>query len=474
MKQIITEIGETKAMRIKLSAVLLVVLLILGTGAVESQAQAPATGKPNFIVFIADDMAWDDCGTYGHEKIQTPHLDQLAADGMKFTEAFLTCSSCSPSRSSIITGRYPHSTGAHQLHLPLPASQVTFVEKLKDSGYYTAAAGKWHLGTPTESKFDHVTTKLNQWVNTLKQRPKDKPFCMWFATTDPHRPYERNIIPRPHLNEDVIVPPYLPDTPEVRSDLALYYDEITRLDSVMGRVRQELKEQGVADNTMIVFLSDNGRPFPRCKTTVYDSGVKTPWIVAWPAKVKAGTVCKSLISSVDLAPTLLELAGLEVGETFQGKSFKPLLENPNATIRTHIYAEHNWHDFEDFGRAVRSRRYKYIRNFYPDIPGTPPADAVRSPTYTVMRELRDQNKLTEDQRSCFVVPRPEVELYDLEKDPHELNNLAGKPEYQKVEQELRAELDQWQEATYDHLPRNRRPDEFHRETGEQLPAFRKK
>ncbi len=299
---------------------------------------------------------------------------------------------------------------------------------------------------------------------------------MWFATTDPHRPYQRNIIPRPHMNEDVIVPPYLPDTPEVRSDLALYYDEITRLDSVMGRVRQELKEQGVADNTMIVFLSDNGRPFPRCKTTVYDSGVKTPWIVAWPAKVKAGTVCKSLISSVDLAPTLLELAGLEVGETFQGKSFKPLLENPNATIRTHIFAEHNWHDFEDFGRAVRSRCYKYIRNYYPDIPGTPPADAVRSQQiiHEDARTARKNVKLTEDQKQCFLIPRPEVELYDLEKDPHELNNLAGKPEYQKVEQELRAELDQWQEATYDRLPRNRRPDEFHRETGEQLPAFRKK
>ena len=461
-------------MRAKLSVVLWMVLLILGMLPGGLQAQKPAAGKPNFIVFIADDMAWNDCGTYGHPRIQTPHLDQLAADGMKFTQAFLTCSSCSPSRSSIITGRYPHSTGAHQLHLPLPASQVTFAEEMKAAGYYTAAAGKWHLGTPTKSKFDHVTTDLNQWVNTLKQRPKDKPFCMWFATTDPHRPYQRNIIPRPHTNEDVIVPPYLPDTPEVRGDLALYYDEITRLDGVLGRVREELKQQGIADNTVIVFLSDNGRPFPRCKTTVYDSGVKTPWIVAWPAKVKAGSVCDSLISSIDLAPTILDLAGLPVGETYQGKSFKSLLENPNATTRTHIFAEHNWHDFEDFGRAVRSRKYKYIRNFYPDLPGTPPADAVRSPTYVKMLELRKEDKLNEHQQRSFVAPRPEEELYDLEADPHELNNLAGQQEYQQIQQELRAVLDQWQEETFDRLPRTRRPDEFHRETGEQLPAFRKK
>lgn len=456
-----------------LKCLLMTVLVFMGLKGVVS-AQTQPTEKPNFIVFIADDMAWDECGAYGHPKIQTPNLNQLSADGMKFNHAYLTCSSCSPSRASIITGRYPHSTGAHQLHLPLPASQVTFVEKLKEAGYYTASAGKWHLGTPTESKFDLVTTKLNEWVSTLKQRPKDKPFFMWFAFTDPHRPYQRNIIERPHTNEDVIVPPYLPDTPEVRGDLALYYDEITRLDGVVGNVRKELNAQKVASNTVIVFLSDNGRPFPRCKTTVYDSGIRTPWIVTWPDQIKAGSVCNSLISSVDLAPTVLELAGLPVGETFQGKSFRKLLKNPQATTRGLIFAEHNWHDFEDFGRAVRSSRYKYIRNFYTDIPGTPPADAVRSDTYVKMLELRDAGKLTEDQQSCFQIPRQEVELYDVEADPHELHNLAGNPEYAEVQQELRTALDQWQEETHDRLPRARRPDEFDRETGQQLPAFRKK
>lgn len=453
---------------------LVVALLISLIPQGELFAQKQPQGKPNFIVFIADDMAWDDCGAYGHPKIQTPNLDQLAVDGMKFNHAYLTCSSCSPSRASIITGRYPHSTGAHQLHLPLPESQVTFVEQLKESGYYTASAGKWHLGTPTESKFDHVTTKLNQWVATLKARPKDKPFFMWFAFTDPHRPYQRNIIDRPHSNEDVIVPPYLPDTPEVRDDLALYYDEITRLDGVVGRVRDELKNQAVASNTVIIFLSDNGRPFPRCKTTVYDSGIRTPWIVSWPEKIKGGGVSDSLISSVDLAPTVLELAGLPVSETYQGKSFKPILEKPAATTRTHVYAEHNWHDFEDFGRAVRSPRFKYIRNFYPDLPGTPPADAVRSETYLKMRELRDAQKLNAVQSVCFQAPRPEEELYDVVADPHELNNLAGKPEFKKIQQELRATLDQWQEETHDRLPRTRRPDEFDRETGMNLPAYRKK
>ena len=266
----------------------------------------------------------------------------------------------------------------------------------------------------------------------------------------------------------------MPDTPEVRNDLALYYDEITRLDIVVGRVRAELKKQNAAADTVIVFVSDNGRPFPRCKTTVYDSGIRTPCLIAWPGQVKSGSVCDSLISSVDLAPTILELAGLPVSETFQGKSFKTLLQNPGSKTRNYIFAEHNWHDFEDFGRAVRSPRFKYIRNFYMDLPGTPPADAVRSETYVKMLQLKAEKKLTADQNGCFLTPRPEVELYDLEADPHELHNLAGQKDYQKVEQELRMALDQWQEETHDRLPRSRRPDEFHRETGLQLPAFKKK
>ncbi|WP_298868106.1 sulfatase [uncultured Gimesia sp.] len=461
-------------MRLILFAIFLLTFLAVNVQTGNAQTESSSAGKPNFIVFIADDMAWDDCGAYGHPKIQTPNLDQLSKDGMKFNRAFLTCSSCSPSRASMITGRYPHSTGAHQLHLPLPASQVTFVEKLKEAGYYTASAGKWHLGTPTESKFDHVTTKLNEWVSTLEQRPKEKPFFMWFAFIDPHRPYQRNIIERPHKVEEVIVPPYLPDTLEVRNDLALYYDEITRLDLVVGRVREALKKQNAASNTVIVFVSDNGRPFPRCKTTVYDSGIRTPCLIAWPGQIKAGSVCDSLISSVDLAPTILELAGLPVSETFQGKSFRTLLQNPGSKTRSHIFAEHNWHDFEDFGRAVRSPRFKYIRNFYTDIPGTPPADAVRSETFVKMLQLRGENKLTTDQKGSFLTPRPEVELYDLEADPHELHNLAGQKAYTKVEQELRMALDQWQEETHDRLPRSRRPDEFDRETGLQLPAFKKK
>ena len=201
-----------------------------------------------------------------------------------------------------------------------------------------------------------------------------------------------------------IVPPYLPDVPEVRKDLALYYDEIGRLDHYVGEVLAELDRQGVAGETLVLFLSDNGRPFPRCKTTLYDSGIRTPFIVRWPGHVRPGSRCGSLVSTIDIAPTVLRLAGIEPGPSFQGKDLSPLFKDPTAKVREFIFAERNWHDYAAHGRAVRSERFKYIRNDDHDRPLTPPADAVRSPTFEAMRRLRDAGKLTPTQQACFVQP----------------------------------------------------------------------
>jgi N-sulfoglucosamine sulfohydrolase len=450
--------------------------------------------RPNIVLIIADDMAWDDCGAYGNRKIRTPNIDKLAAEGMRFTNAFLTASSCSPSRASIITGRYPHGTDAEQLHWPLPTEQRTFVELLKEAGYFTASAGKWHLGDAVRNRFDIVheadvsgfqlptgkdgsaqamiarqKSGCERWLSTLENRPKDKPFFLWLAALDPHRDYERGIIPNPHRPQDVTVPPYLPDVPEVREDLALYYDEITRLDSYVGKVMDELNKQGVGDNTFVLFFSDNGRPFPRDKTTLYDGGIKTPWLVRWPGRVRRGSLCRQLVSSVDIAPTVLALAGLDAPACFQGRDFSPLMKNPESKIRNYVYAEDHWHDYEDLGRAVRSLRYKYIRNDYPDLPATPPADVGRSLTFTAMRRLRTQGKLNEHQMACFAKPRPDEELYDTVNDPHELHNLADDPRYADVLAEHRRALDNWTKRTGFEIPGKRTPDEFDRETGKPLP-----
>jgi len=441
-----------------------------------------AEQRPNLVLIIADDMAWDDCGAYGHPHIQTPNLDALAAGGMRFDNAFLTCSSCSPSRSSIITGRYPHATnGAHQLHNNLPADQQTFVDVLRKAGYYTALAGKLHPRKTTGERFDKLygtgakeTGGCGEWVRCLKERPQDKPFFAWLASTDPHRSYSPNAIPQPHQAEDVIVPPYLPDTPEVREDLALYYDEISRLDSYVGKVVAELERQDVRDNTLVIFISDNGRPFPRCKTTVYDSGVKTPFIANWPGTIPAGTECNSMVSTVDLAPTFCALADTSGSPTFQGVEMQSLFSKPEASVRDYIFAEHNWHDFDDHQRSCHSPRFNYIRTEYTDLPGTPPADAVKGLSFQTMLKLREDDRLNENQMYSFAAPRPREELYDVVNDPHELNNLADNPDYADVLQTHRDRLDVWRQRTKDEIPSSRRPDEFDKITGQRLPKARNK
>jgi len=455
--------------------------------------------RPNLVIIIADDMAWDDSGFAGNPHVTTPNLDRLAGRGMQFTNAFLTASSCSPSRCSIITGRYPHNTGAEELHWPLPREHVTFVEKLREVGYWTAAAGKWHLGDAVRDRFDEVretdtsgfqlpageagkagefieTTEgeaqsgCTEWVPLLKGRPKEKPFFLWLAALDPHRPYHENILPTPTDPADVRLAPYHLDTPEVRRDYALYYDEIRRLDKYVGLVVAELESQEILDNTVIVFISDNGRPFPRDKTTIYDSGIRTPFLVHWPKGGKIAAVSNSLISAVDIAPTFLEIAGAEGGDSFQGKSFLPLVKDPGASIRDVVFAEHNWHDYEAHSRAARDGRFKYIRNAYTDLPLTPSADGVRSPTFQSMIALHAEGKLPAAQSVYFVNPRPAEELYDCKNDPHELTNLIGKPEHDGVLKKLRSALDTWVKETGDYVPELRTADEFDRLTGLPTPA----
>lgn len=427
--------------------------------------------RPNFIIMIADDAAWNDVGAYGHPHIQTPNIDRLANDGLLFTNAFLTTSSCSPSRASIMTSQYPHNTGAPELHMPLPGDKIIFPGVLKKMGYYTASAGKWHLG-PKRTDFDTIVgggpSGCDNWVNVLKSRPKDKPFFLWLAAIDPHRDYKENIIPSPHTKQDVIVPPYLPDNDSTRKDLALYYDEISRLDSYIGAVLDELESQGVVNNTMVIYMSDNGRPFPRCKTRLYDSGIKTPFIVRWPAKVEGGKVTHSLISSIDIGPTLLELAGANIPEQFQGNPFSKILIDVIAKTRNEVYAEHNWHDYQAHERAVRNENYLYIRNAFPEFNASPPADAVRSITYQKMIELYEKGGLEEDQMDCFIAPRPAEELYDVVNDPHQLTNLADNPEYADVLKQMRKKLDIWIENTNDSIPSNPTPDKFDRWTGKNL------
>lgn len=455
---------------------------------------------PNFVLFLADDLGAADLSPFGHESIMTPNLQRLADGGMRFERAFLTTSSCSPARASLITGRYPHQTDAEQLHWPLPKGQVTFVEKLKEKGYWTGAAGKWHLGEEIRDRFDKIVeadesgfqlpageeagsgefaetaagdarSGCADWLPLLKERAPDRPFFLWLASLDPHRPYHDDTLPDGARPEEVRLPPYHPDTPAARADYRNYYDEITRLDHHVGAVLDELEAQGLADKTIVLFLSDNGRPFPRDKATLYDSGIRTPLIVKWPGKTAPGSVCERLVSTVDLAKTFLAVAKIEKpGITFEGVDLAPLFADPAKPVHEYVFAEKNWHDYEDRSRAVRNERYKYIRNDYPDLPLTPPADVVRGATYVELLRLLEKNELSDAQQIHFRTPRPAEELYDLRLDPHELSNLAGDERYAPVLRAMRAALADWEAKTGDAKPAERTPDEFDRITGLPTPA----
>ena len=434
--------------------------------------------RPNIVLIIGDDISSDDFGCYGHPNIRTPHIDKLAANGLRFTNAYLTTSQCSPTRSSVITGRYPHNTGSPELHMELPQGQPLFPAALKSAGYYCVQAGKWHLGEYAKEAFHQVFEMEDagpggeaRWIQCLQERPKEKPFFMWFASTDAHLPWRPEEGLPEHQPEDAIIPPYLMDTPKTRQNLANYYDEIQRLDHYVGQVMDELRQQGELENTCIIFMTDNGRPFPRCKTRLYDSGIKTPLIVHWPDGLRyTGDISHSLISVVDLAPTILEVAGLKQTEPIQGTSLVPVLNNRDTQIREYAFAEHNWHVQIAHERMVRWEDYVYIRNAHPHLPQVCTIEE-QCPSRE-LRELFNSGNATPAQADPFITPRPAEELYLLPNDPHQIKNLANKVEYHDTLEHLRKIMDQWQDRTGDTVPPldQATPDRHDRSTGKRFYA----
>ncbi len=439
---------------------------------------------PNFVFIIADDVSWDDFGCYGNDGVKTPNIDRLAREGLRFNNVYLTASSCSPSRCSIISGKYPHSNGAAELHTPLPVTELPYPLLLKENNYYTVHAGKFHMGTPTYRAFDRYTDNNgydngdggeNNWVRFLKERPKDKQFFFWLASYDAHRPWGADTFKIIHNPAKMKIPPFFVDTQETRLDIASYYNEIARFDYYIGKVREELEKQGVLENTVIIVMADNGRPFPRCKTRVYDSGMKTPFIVFWPKGIRnRGIQIESMVSAVDIAPTILELAGIKRPDQYQGKSFVPILENPSAEIRAAIFSEHNWHDYEAYERMIRTKDFLYVLNARPNLTNCGPADSKSSATQHALNKIRDEGRLTPAQSDIFITPRPVEELFDVVNDPDQFLNLASMPEYQEKLKEMRWQLRDWQVKTGDTIPKELTPDWYDRETGEPLKIERKR
>lgn len=420
--------------------------------------------KPNIVFFIADDVGWNDFSCYGNPAIHTPNIDELAKNGVKFQNAFLTASSCSPSRISILNGRYPHNTGAAELHMPILAELPNLPGILQKNGYYTVSAGKWHQGESMRPFFDKVYSRKdgpegngdggeNNWVRSIAERPKNQPFFMWFASHDAHRIWGDNQFAGTNNTDLVQVPPYMVDSEVTRKDFAQYHDEIVRFDHFVGKVVEHLRESKLLQNTIMVVMADNGRPFPRCKTRLYDDGIKTPLIISWGnEKYAKNREANAIVSAIDIAPTLLNACDMEVPQSMQGKSFLNILENPESTFRKCAFAEHNWHDYEAYERMVRTKDYLYIYNGRPQYPQSTSADNHRDSSFQELVKVWRKGELSPIQMDNFKAPRNFEELYDLRNDPSQLHDVSKEPAYQPALVELRTILKQWQKETGDNQP----------------------
>ena len=429
-------------------------LLLFFTSAFRFALSDPSPKSPNILLLISDDHSGDDLGAAGKDRPRTPALDRLAASGVRFTNAYASSPQCSPSRSSIVTGRSPHSTGTSRLHSTLTSEHDTVIDALKRKGYYTAAFRKVHLGESFQNRWDSYADKDVPFTNFFRDRPRDRPFFLWIGFDDPHRPYQTGAIPHPHDPANVRVPGFLPDHPAIRKDLGHYYDEITRMDNEVANVLSLLDSHGLSNETMVVFTGDNGMPFPGAKGSLFRDGVHVPLLVRWNGVIAPGQVRKEVLSLVDLAPTLLDAAGIPPLAKSEGRSLLSTLKTQSSfTRKVAAFFERNWHDNLDLIRGVRSEEYLLIQNYRPEIAYPPSLDLVDSPSWQTMLELHSRRKLSQvlEQR-YFAAPRPETEFYNVEKDPFQLQDLATDEHHSAPVQRLKQLLSEWMIATNDFLP----------------------
>jgi N-sulfoglucosamine sulfohydrolase len=435
------------------------------------------------VLIVTDDQSLD-LGCYGNPVIKTPNLDRLAADGTRFTHAYCTTSSCSPSRSVILTGLFNHANGQygleHSVHHFRSFDEMTSLPVMIGSaGYRTARVGKFHVGPESVYHFDQVLggnsrnpVDMAERSRKLIEDKSDKPFFLYYATNDPHRagPADwatgkpnsfgnkpagkepKGVVPVHYKPNEVIVPSFLPDTAACRAELAQYYEAISRVDSGVGRLIEILKSAGKYENTLIVYVSDNGMPFPGAKTGAYEAGLKLPCIIRDPLTEKHGVVCDAFVSWVDITPTILEYAGVKPPHDvrLQGRSVLPTLEQEKPSGWDEVYASHTFHEVTMYYpmRIVHSGRYKLIWNIAYPLSYPFASDLWGSATW--QDALKHGEEFMYGKRTIARLEhRPEFELYDLQADPDELHNLAQDPAHHDTLVTLRDKIKAFQKRTDD-------------------------
>lgn len=422
-----------------------------------------APGRPNILLVIADDASWAHFGANGDPAVRTPHFDRVAREGANFRQAFCSSPSCTPSRAALLTGQDFFRLGSTaDLWSPWPAGLEGYPDRLAAAGYRVGLQGKgWGPGDFRSGGRTHnpAGPAVADFRAFLRDLPAGTPFAFWHGSQDPHRPYEAGSGAKAGVDPArVRVPGHLPDLPAVRSDLADYLAEIERFDRQLGELLAALEEAGRLDDTLVIVTSDNGLPFPRAKATAYDAGTRMPLALRWPGRIAAGRAVDALVSHTDLAPTILEAAGLAVPGTMTGRSLLPLLTPsgpPPADWPDAVVVGRERHAAVRAGnlgypiRGLRTARHLYLRNEAPgrwpagDPPrfgDVDPADGVAgSPTKAVVVGL-EKDPAGRSWFDLSFARRPAEELYDLAADPWQTNNLAAKPDHAAVRDGLRRRL----------------------------------
>ena len=412
---------------------------------------AAKTKRPNILWIVSEDTGRE-FACYGYPQVHTPNVGRLAREGAVFTNAFTAAPVCSASRSGFMTGMYQTTIGAHNHRshrgdgYQLPEGVHVFTKYFRDAGYFTALCGKgktdWNF-KPRVKAYD-----TNKWDDLKKANQKGQPFFAQYQFSETHRKFKR--CPQHPVDPDKVkLPPYYPDHPIARKDWAMYLETINVLDQGIGQVLKKLDEDGLADNTIVIYFGDHGRAHVRGKQWLYDGGIHVPMVIRAPGLIAPGTVVDELVNAIDFAPTSLKLCGIEPPKHMEGRVFLgPDRDKPREYI---VAARDRCDETVDRIRCVRDKKHKYIRNFMPERPYTQ-KNAYKERAYPMLKllkELHAAGKLTPAQQLFMAQRRPAEELYDIQADPWEINNLAAAPEHAESLKVMRGRLDRWIEETGD-------------------------
>lgn len=436
-----------------------------------------AAEKPNILLVLSDDQSAFAVGCYDNPDIITPCLDRFAGEGMRFTRAYVTSPQSVPSRATILTGRSPVAVNMTRFNVTLARRFRVFPEYLRENGYYVGVAGRgYHLdgsvngrvgrykevetyyaehGYQTfperldtcmvvaDARLGEKHTEINgQFYTFMERRDKEKPFFLQLSYSDPHTPYDA---PKVHDPQRLTLPPFYPDTPLVREWLAAYYDEIHRLDADFGEVLDYLDRNGLSDNTIVIFMGDNGGAQFMAKGTLYENGIRVPLMIRWPGHI-APAVTDALVSAVDLASTCLAAAGLPIPEEIEGVDLLPLLtQGERPAAGRYVYSVRSCHATNtlpvntsvfDQMRCIVGERYKLIYNLLPGLPWVP-IDFARTEMFQDLERRNASGELAPELSRLYFSPgRPMFELYDLQEDPDEQHNLIDDPAMKPIRDEL--------------------------------------